>query len=145
MDPRKIQPGELLEALQHRLNTEGERRPAPPRPIDDAQIMELRSLAERYGACPFKKGDVVMARENSYYENSGEHVPVVVVDVPKEPIFERDDSDGGSASPFYGKRLDMRISQLNWDGGKWKPMLFWVESWGFETYVPKPKEEKNVT
>lgn len=110
----------------------GEKRPAPP--IDEAQIAELREIADRYRRpCPFEVGDLVMPRANSPIFPKDRPWLVVSVRVHAPYVF------GGNEAPSsmaFGNKVDFRAIVLSGhDNGSY--VAFWNESWQFEPYVAK--------
>lgn len=103
-----------------------------PRPLAEAQIEVLKDIVARYAApCPFRVGDLVMARDGFGHGIPGQ--PAIVVEVPAQSlrIFNVDDPQDTGSSSFGGK-IDMRIATLDRSGRDYA--AYWVESWCFEPY-----------
>lgn len=103
-----------------------------PRPLPEAVIMDLTSIAERYSAPnPFKVGDIVTPRRGYNIRGSGE--PHVVLETETSvPRFSVDQSETSSSS--FGRKLDMRVACLTPAGPRFFYQAFWGESWCYEFY-----------
>lgn len=91
-------------------------------------ILKMKMAAERYAApCPFKAGDFVKYREDSYEPNRNEtdfFIVLEVLDTPFRPV-----TDSEYNSERYAK-YDIRIAKYM-SGFIW-PRL--AESWQLEEY-----------
>lgn len=100
----------------------------PSRPLPEAQVMELTDYLSRYKKpCPFKVGDLVTPRANSFMRNAGD--PHIVIEVLSMPRRIWDDKE--PSSMINGMILDMRIAMIN-DGGSL--VSFTVSSVDFQSW-----------
>jgi hypothetical protein len=109
----------------------GSRQDAPkaPRPIHEAQIMELRRLFANYGRTDrFKPGDLVMRPSDGAAGRLIE--PYIVLELRPDPPV--DWSAGRPGASNHGARLDIRVMTLC--DNEYGPL--WLESWMFEPYEP---------
>lgn len=129
MEVTAINIGDLLRNLNEKKGQEKK-----PRPLDEAQIMELQALFSRYTEpCPFKPGDLVTPRANANYTDRG--VPHIVIEVADQPIRNFTTEDVHDiASHAFGCRLDVRVAVIA-DGER--TVAFWQESWQLEAWPPK--------
>ncbi len=106
-------------------------RTKPPRPIPEAQIMELKQIAERYSKpCPFKVGDLVRPRPNSpIFPADSPWIVVEVLSCPG-PFF----STGHPGEDGWGARPDFRAIVLSPSDNK-SYVPYWNESFFFEPWV----------
>lgn len=103
-----------------------------PRPLHEAQIMELQGAFEAFDkGCPFKPGDLVTPRTNSPYTHAGE--PHIVLEVADQPFRILGNDVQETSNTKFGSRLDVRVAIVE-DG---MIIPFWQESWQLEAYVPK--------
>lgn len=127
--------GELMSALgQQSRETEHE----PPRPLHEAQIMELREAWARFQVPArerFVLGQLVTPTRGSPIDSAGEpHLVVEMPETPLRPVPALEDATGVFAPSFY-PRLDLRV--MRWTGtrsGVFCATPFWVESWCFVAY-----------
>ena len=105
----------------------GESDEDPPRPCHEAQVMELRALAERYDAgCPFKPGDLVTPRAGYNIYGAGE--PHIVLETPFKPVRPWTINKPADIEDYaFGERVDMRTACL----AHGDYVAFWAASWKF--------------
>jgi len=102
---------------------------APTRELPEAQIATLREVAERVaGGCPFKPGELVMARQGCGLTEPG--LPNIVVEMFSTPV--RHHEQDGLGLPDHLCLLDMRVARIGQSG---TVNAFAVESWRFEAYA----------
>jgi hypothetical protein len=108
-----------------------------PRPVHEAQIMELQQAFARYErGCEFRPGDLVVPTSNAGQRYKGEpHIVLEVAETPHQS-FEFGGEVGDVSSSSYGSRLDMRVAIVAENNGEHPLMAFWVESWQFLPYSP---------
>ncbi len=93
---------------------------------DDVLAITLKEISARYAAGnPFKVGELITPRKG--YGIKGEGRPHVVVEIADKPLVS---TSGGSGSPEFGARLDIRVicEQCH-------VHAYWMESWQFERYA----------
>lgn len=106
------------------------------RPIVEAQIATLHETFARYAApCPFQPGDIVTARAG--YGHRGVGIPHVVLDVRPPTYAFAAHEPADTTSNAYGRRLDIRVAAIAEKSDNNAICCWWVESWEFETFVPK--------
>lgn len=109
---------------------EREEKRRKPRPLAEAQVMELTDLFERVKAGnPFKPGDLVTPRSNSYLKLAGEpHIVLETFDPP-----HRSWDDDSPSSMVHGMTVDTRIAAVTEEG----QLAYWtVDSSMLETWSP---------
>lgn len=115
--------GKLLAAMA------SENRRDTPRPVHEAQIMELRAMLERYAAPNrFNVGDIVTPRKGANIVGAGE--PHIVLEVLEQPHRSWDWESGSSQ---FGRLLTMRVGCLANDDESY--VAYAVEHHAFEPYV----------
>lgn len=112
--------------------------PGTPRAPQDpgAMVLHLVERAKDYaGQVPYKVGDIVTPRADSFLADKG--VPHVVVEVRHgaDPDFISDDSGG----PRYGVRHNLRT--IHFHKGTGYVIAFWNEAALFEPWIPAVKKE----
>lgn len=128
----------ISDLVRDAIGKQGKGRAEKQRPLDEAQVMELKAMYERYAApCPFKPGDLVTPRSNSNYTDNG--VPHIVLEVAETPIRVFDiEEPHDISSHAFGPRLDVRVGIIA-DGERM--VAFWQESWQLEAWTPKAPDE----
>lgn len=101
-----------------------ERRASVPKPLAEAIVMELRETFARYGACPYKPGDLVTPASNASLRGAGEPHIVLEVAPDARPDFER----GTPSTTVFGCRHQMRVLSRAGDGAL---VAHWVEAFEF--------------
>jgi hypothetical protein len=117
-------------------------------PIVEAQITELRTLAEvywrsmnhatvsdmanigtRFPGFPFRLGDLVTPRVGAPLRDAGKPHIVVEVNPSAQPHFAGD--EGGWHAASFGERLTIRV--MCWNGGRY--VCFWNPAWMHEKFA----------
>jgi hypothetical protein len=111
-----------------------QRPPEKPRPLPEAQVLELQSIFEKYRQTRFKPGDLVVVRRGGCRaEDKDPHI-VLEINPNAAPDFSQSEHCD-PACQLYGARHDIRIACLL--QGVYG--AFWAESWYFEPYEPEVK------
>lgn len=108
----------------------------PPVPPNAVQVLKDMAAAYQNG-CMFSPGDLVTPRKNVNVR--GEGLPHVVLEVVPNPGLTPDENDDAT-NTAWGRRLDMRVLALNYNGRGWGYIPFWAESF---TYEPWKEEDVN--
>lgn len=107
-------------------------RKPKPRPLHEAQIMEIAALFTRHQRQPFTAGEFVTPVENSGHEWVGE--PHIVMQT-KEPYYDFG-PNMSPGSPAYGHRVDMEVAVMSTD----YLCTYWVDSRCFVKYSKKQEQ-----
>lgn len=100
-------------------------RAEKPKPLPEAQVLELQGIFEKYRQPRFKPGDLVVVRRGGCCTDASQPHIVLELRVEAEPDWSSDPS-----SQLFGARYDVRIASLH--QGIYG--AFWAESWYFEPY-----------
>lgn len=132
---------DFLEALANVVGADRKPKRQPPSskpPMREAVISTLKELANAYGNCQFKVGDLVTPREGLNLRDAGGLHVVVYVAGPDEARhhFTTTGKDVSTHSLEYGRYLDVRVLSFCHGGGEWCYIPFWMESWQLQPYDP---------
>lgn len=105
------------------------RPPEKPKPLPEAQVMELQGIYHKYREPRFKPGDLVVIRRGGCRIDDDQPNIVLETRYDVEPDFTQSPSVD-PACQLYGARHDIRIACLI--QGVYG--AFWAESWYFEPY-----------
>jgi hypothetical protein len=109
--------------------------PIPPRPMQQAQVLELFRRCRDYQNAavkttfPFKVGDLVTPRKGVNIINEGEPHIVLEIDLAAEAVWGEPSQLG---HPAWGARPNIRVMGLSNDGSY---ICWWVEAFEFEPWL----------